>query len=113
MEQPNENKQPIAIGAVVEALDGFVGVVAAFVMDPQTQQPTDIVVENEDKTEQFTLPMDLVSGQVGTRVVRLKINRSEVIKQATNVQVDTQTANFGHPNIPHDTSSVNPPPRLG
>ncbi len=95
--QTNSSPEPIAVGAVVEASNGFIGTVVRVVTEPQAGRVLHLVVENEEHSKQFTLPASLIAGQMGSRIVHLSITRDQILDYAEDVHMDTQTGNMGHP----------------
>lgn len=100
MEQQNQERERIAIGAVVEATNGLVGTVSAVVSDPNTGELSHLIVQNDNKDKEFTIPADLIAGQTGTQVVHLKIARDRLANNGVDIQVDTDTGNLAYPTPP-------------
>ncbi len=94
------SNQPIAQGAVVEATDGLIGTVNQVIWEPTTNQLAYLIVDNDPGDKQFKIPANLVAGQIGTQVVHLNIGRGDLEKHGVEVKIDTNTPNFGHPNLP-------------
>lgn len=100
MEQQNSTQPPIVVGAVVEATDGFVGTVEAVVTDPKTGQISQLVIQNESESKQFTIPADLIARQIGSRIVHLNIPRDQLVDKSDDTEFDSDTGNFGTPMPP-------------
>jgi hypothetical protein len=100
MSQEEAQTQNIAVGAVVEARDGLIGMVAGLVSDPATGQLQKLVVQNEAQNKQFTFSTDLIKEVIGHKVVHLNISREEVTDYADNVEIDTRTGNIAAPTPP-------------
>ncbi len=96
----NQNLESVAIGAVVEARDGLVGTVVGRVLDPGTSRLVGFVVQNDNQDKQYTIPAEMVSGQIGKRVIHLNVNRDELVNTGSHLEVDTDTSNYGHPTPP-------------
>jgi hypothetical protein len=111
MEQQNSQSGPIGIGAVVQASDGLIGTVRQVIMQPGTNQVAQILVENDNKDKLFTIPASLIAGQMGSQVIHLSVARDELLNSSgVTMEVDTNTANFGHPTPPApDFGSGTPP----
>ena len=100
MDQQNSSPETIVIGAVVEATDGFVGNVEAVITDPATGQITQLVLQNESESKQFTIPADLIARQVGTRLIHLNIPRDQLVARSDDTEFDTDTGNIASHSAP-------------
>ncbi len=100
METQDSSEQAITIGASVQATNGFIGSVTAIVTDPQTNEVSELIVENENGDKEFTIPADLISHQTGSRLVHLKVSRDDLLKKGADMQIDTETGNTGYHNPP-------------
>src|SRR5690348_14473076 len=100
MDQQNSSGEQIAVGAVVEATDRFVGNAQAVITDPQTGQVSQLVLQNESESKQFTIPANLIARQVGSRIVHLNIPRDQLVNRSDDTEFDSQTGNFGSPTQP-------------
>ncbi len=100
MDQQNSSNHQILVGAVVEATDGFVGTVEAVVTDPNTGQVSQLVIQNESESKQFTISADLVARQVGSRIIHLNIPRDQLVNRSDDTEFDSDTGNFGTPTPP-------------
>jgi sporulation protein YlmC with PRC-barrel domain len=98
MDQQNPPHNQIITGAVVEATDGFVGIVQEIITDPQTGQIIQLVIQNESESKQFTIPIDLVARQVGTRLIHLNIPRDQLVNRSDDTEFDSETGNMGSHN---------------
>ncbi|MBN9392516.1 MAG: hypothetical protein J0I20_31065 [Chloroflexi bacterium] len=87
----------IMVGAVVEATDGFIGTVEAVVSDPATGQISQLVIQNESESKQFTISADLIARQIGSRIIHLSIPRDQLVDRAEDTEFDSNTGNFGTP----------------
>ena len=85
---------------MVEATDGLIGTVVEAIINPQTNELLNLVVQNDNQNKQFTIPANLIASQVGTQVVHLKVSGEDLLNSGASMEVDTNTANFGHPNPP-------------
>jgi hypothetical protein len=100
MDQQNSGQQAhpqIMVGAVVEATDGFVGTVEAVVSDPATGQISQLVIQNESESKQFTISADLIARQIGSRIIHLSIPRDQLVDRSEDTEFDSNTGNFGTP----------------
>jgi sporulation protein YlmC with PRC-barrel domain len=103
MDQQNSSGQAhpkIVVGAVVEATDGFVGTVEAVVSDPATGRISQLVIQNESESKQFTISADLIARQIGSRIIHLSIPRDQLVDRAEDTEFDSNTGNFGTPMQP-------------
>ncbi len=100
MDQQNVPENQIAVGAVVEATDGFVGNVQAVITDPQTGEISQLVIQNESESKQFTIPADLIARQVGSRLIHLNIPRDQLVNRSDDTEFDSKTANMAVPTPP-------------
>ncbi len=100
MENQDLQEQPIAIGAMVQATDGFIGNVIEIMTDGENHELSGIVVENDQQNKKFTIPVNMIEKQVGTHVVHLNISNYELQQQDVDMEVDTETGNIGHPDFP-------------
>jgi hypothetical protein len=100
MENQNSQIGPISKGAMVEATDGLVGTVVETIMNLQTNELLNLIVQNDNQNKQFTIPANLIDHQVGTQVIHLKVSGEDLLNSGATLEVDTNTANFGHPNPP-------------
>lgn len=103
MDQQNPSQDQIMVGAVVEATDGFVGNVQAVITDPQTGQISQLVIQNESESKQFTIPADLIARQVGSRLIHLNIPRDQLVNRSDDTDFDSDTGNIGSHNPPSPT----------
>lgn len=100
MDQHNSPSEPITIGAMVEATDGFVGNVQAVINDPETGQISQLVIQNESESKQFTIPASLIARQIGSRIIHLSIPRDQLVNRSDDTDFDSQTGNVGAPTPP-------------
>lgn len=100
MEEQNSQVGPISTGAVVEATDGLIGTVVSVIYMPETKKIMHLIVDNDNGDKQFTIPANLIAGQVGTQVVHLNVSREEFLKSGVDMEVDTSAGTFGHPTPP-------------
>ena len=100
MDQQNSTQPQILVGAVVEATDGFVGTVEAVVTNPDTGQVSQLVIQNESESKQFTISADLIARQIGSRIIHLSIPRDQLVDQSEDTEFDSNTGNFGTPMPP-------------
>jgi len=100
MDQQNSTQPPIIVGAVVEATDGFVGTVEAIVTNPETGQVSQLVIQNESESKQFTISADLIARQIGSRIIHLSIPRDQLVDRSDETEFDSDTGNFGTPTPP-------------
>ncbi len=100
MDQQNPPTEQITVGAMVEATDGFVGNVQAVITDPQTGQVSQLVIQNESESKQFTIPANLIARQIGSRLIHLNIPRDQLVNRADDTDFDSQTGNVGAPTPP-------------
>lgn len=100
MDQQNSPTEQITVGAMVEATDGFVGNVQAVITDPQTGQVSQLVIQNESESKQFTIPASLIARQVGSRLIHLNIPRDQLVNRADDTDFDSKTGNVGAPPPP-------------
>jgi sporulation protein YlmC with PRC-barrel domain len=100
MDQQNSPNEQIMVGALVEATDGYVGNVEAVITDPQTGQISQLVIQNESESKQFTIPADLIARQVGSRLIHLSIPRDQLVNRSDDTDFDSKTSNIGAPTPP-------------
>ena|SRR5689334_16710684 len=100
MDQQNSAPEPIVVGAVVEATDGYVGNVEAVITDPETGKVSQLVIQNESESKQFTISADLIARQIGSRIIHLNIPRDQLVNRSDDTEFDSQTGNFGTPTPP-------------
>jgi sporulation protein YlmC with PRC-barrel domain len=100
MDQQNSTQPQILVGAVVEATDGFVGTVEAVVTNPDTGQVSQLVIQNESESKQFTISADLIARQIGSRIIHLNIPRDQLVDRSDDTEFDSDTGNFGTPTPP-------------
>lgn len=100
MDQQNSTQPQILVGAIVEATDGFVGTVEAVVTDPASGQVSQLVIQNESESKEFTISADLIARQIGSRIIHLSIPRDQLVDQSEDTEFDSNTGNFGTPMQP-------------
>jgi sporulation protein YlmC with PRC-barrel domain len=100
MDQQNSPNEQIMVGALVEATDGYVGNVEAVITDPQTGQISQLVIQNESESKQFTIPADLIARQVGSRLIHLSIPRDQLVNRSDDTDFDSKTSNIAAPTPP-------------
>jgi sporulation protein YlmC with PRC-barrel domain len=100
MDQQNPPTEQLMVGALVEATDGYVGNVQAVITDPQTGQISQLVIQNESESKQFTIPANLIAKQVGSRLIHLSIPRDQLVNRSDDTDFDSKTANIAAPTPP-------------
>ena len=69
-------------------------------LDPATGQISQLVIQNESESKQFTISADLIARQIGSRIIHLSIPRDQLVNRSEDTEFDSNTGNFGTPMQP-------------